>query len=396
MPKTIELKDRRFRFLLTAATDEQMDRLKTVDVKYIAYSVVERSCGRAVDGFVILHNQRTPTGARNYMALGCAMESANSCQVGSFELIRQLVRSGRGKYTERGQSPLTADQKTVLRTIATDAGTDGYIASRPLPPVEWTGFEDVDNELRSSAATSQHEEGFVDDAEEDAGTTSRRGAQKARQTRILEILEKNCYDPLSVYRVDPFLYANHLPQIERICKAAKSVVHDQTPRTWKTKVYLASGSPGSGKTLFATRLVKTLGLPSYYKDTSKWWPGYCQQPVVVLDEYNDWFEWGELLMLMSQLPHTVSVKHGEAVYNARHLIITTSRHPETWYDGQRGFERKALMDRVDFWTMLYRPGETMRDGTLADGYVQKKMVNYRDERRKFETLDDVEPLDFIP
>ena len=213
---------------------------------------------------------------------------------------------------------------------------------------------------------------------------TRRANGLADRLRVLDILKENNYDANEVYRVDKMLYASQYVFIERICKAEKQQLHSQTPRTFKTRVVLCTGPPGSGKTRYALRRMKGLACAVYTKDTSEWWPGYRQQPVVFFDEYNDWFPWHHLLRLMSQLPETVPVKNSQAEYNARHLFITTHRSPDTWYKNVQGFDLSALMDRVDEWRVFEK--------TDAGEYLNTLQKNYRNETRLFETIDDLEPL----
>jgi hypothetical protein len=130
--------------------------------------------------------------------------------------------------------------------------------------------------------------------------------------------------------------------------------------------------------------MKGLALAVYDKDDSQWWPDYCQQPIVFMDEYNDSLPWQTLLRLMSQLPEYVPVKNSQAVYNARHLFITTHRSPEQWYKGVSEFNVQALMDRIDEWRVF----ECLPSGE----YRNTKQTDYKNTRRLFETMAQVEPL----
>lgn len=226
-----------------------------------------------------------------------------------------------------------------------------------------------------------------DEAETASATTAATSATSgSKRQRILEILKDNEYEPMSVYKSDPILYGNNASFVETICKAQRKLSYDQQPRAWKTTVHVYTGAPGSGKTYHALRRMKGLApMAIYDKDDTQWWPDYVQQPIVFMDDYADTLPWQTLLRLMSQLPDYVPVKNSQAVFNARHLFITTHREPTEWYKGVSEFNVQALLDRIDEWISFEYNADT-------SSYSRKKRSGYKTGRRLFETLAAVEPL----
>lgn len=108
------------------------------------------------------------------------------------------------------------------------------------------------------------------------------------------------------------------------------------------------GESGAGKTKAAWEAamehVQGLGTYEdamdgiYIKPPGKWWDGYCQQPVVILDDFNGKFFDGSnkgtlafMQRLMDRYPLFVEIKGTTAKFNSPVIIVTSNQGIEEWF-----------------------------------------------------------------
>lgn len=133
-------------------------------------------------------------------------------------------------------------------------------------------------------------------------------------------------------------------------------------RTWKTKVVVKYGPPGSGKSRDAMESYPG----AYWKPRGIWWDGYEGQGVVILDEFFGWLPWDTLLKLLDRYPLLVETKGGQTQYTPHTVVITTNKRPDRWYAATMPFE--ALNRRVDEWHAHPEPG-SKRVFTGSAGFI---------------------------
>ena len=63
-------------------------------------------------------------------------------------------------------------------------------------------------------------------------------------------------------------------------------------------------------------------------ESTKWWDGYENQPVVICDEPKATYGWGHLLQLLDRYPCTVETKGGSSAFQAKLLIFVANFNPE--------------------------------------------------------------------
>ncbi|EJD73478.1 hypothetical protein LOAG_19102 [Loa loa] len=96
-------------------------------------------------------------------------------------------------------------------------------------------------------------------------------------------------------------------------------------RKEKTELYLIIGDPGMGKTTFATKLNN-----DYFIKTSnmeKWWDGYQQQELVIIDFYG-WISPNEIMNLADSKPYQVQTKGGFQKFTSKAIVITSNKYLE--------------------------------------------------------------------
>lgn len=111
-------------------------------------------------------------------------------------------------------------------------------------------------------------------------------------------------------------------------------------RSWKTRVIILYGEPGTGK----SRMAQLLHPGAYWKPHGMWWDGYEHHSEVVIDEFYGWLPYNLILNLLDRYPLNVEVKGGTVSFVARTVILTSNREAETWYPRQ---EFGALERRLD-------------------------------------------------
>lgn len=92
------------------------------------------------------------------------------------------------------------------------------------------------------------------------------------------------------------------------------------------------GKTSTGKSLLAHMFPGTI----YTKQTDthglKWWDGYDQQDVIILDQFSGELKINELLQLTQKQPFLVKAKCSPPkLFNSKFIIITTLNHPEIIY-----------------------------------------------------------------
>lgn len=147
-------------------------------------------------------------------------------------------------------------------------------------------------------------------------------------------------------------------------------IHRMMYRSEITKVEVRFGDPGTGKTEGTL-----LRYPdSYWKPSSKWWDGYVDQEVVVLDEFLGWYPFHDLLKLLDGTPLWLEKKGSQVSFLARKVVLISNREPHKWYDYEgKHLDWKALERRLDrdgaIWE--HRKGEEPRQWKSYKDYMDR-------------------------
>lgn len=123
-----------------------------------------------------------------------------------------------------------------------------------------------------------------------------------------------------------------LSEYPHLSKHVDSLQQFRPDRTTAPKVLYIWGTTGHGKTTNTRRAIEKLGLSSYWKPSSnKWWPGYDNQEVVILEEFSSCFNCSTFLQLCDQTPTKVEFKGGFAQFDSPYIIILSNVAPEDQY-----------------------------------------------------------------
>lgn len=139
---------------------------------------------------------------------------------------------------------------------------------------------------------------------------------------------------------------------QAIQTAKAYLTYNEPERDWKPYVQWFWGEPGTGKTKEARRILPKNNPDKERPQTfthngSKWWDGYDAHPYVIIDDVRpETISFIELLKVLDRYPHRVEVKGGYRQLLARHIILTSSKHPCNMYQ-HTGENLNQLTRRID-------------------------------------------------
>lgn len=110
-------------------------------------------------------------------------------------------------------------------------------------------------------------------------------------------------------------------------------------RSEKPVVSWLWGKTGVGKTRTAVQ-----DGSFYIKDATRWWDGYEQQEVIVIDDFDGTWPFRDLLRLLDRYPYQGQTKGGYVKINSPKVFITCDRPPTEFWSGH---ELEQLNRRLD-------------------------------------------------
>lgn len=121
----------------------------------------------------------------------------------------------------------------------------------------------------------------------------------------------------------PAAYIRYGRGIERLrCRVSK-------PRNFMTEAFVVWGDTGVGK----SRWAKSYFPNSYVKPiNNKWWDGYDEHEVVIMDEFYGWLKYTTILQLLNGLEAQVETKGGFINFRPKLIVFTSNKHWEDWYN----------------------------------------------------------------
>ncbi len=113
------------------------------------------------------------------------------------------------------------------------------------------------------------------------------------------------------------------------------------------KVTWCWGSTGSGKSLWAAHQASP-GETYWKPGNAKWWDGYGQQAVCIIDDYRpkDGMSFNALLRLLDRFPLLIEVKGAYLHFKSDHIIITTPLTPQRTFAEHTREDIAQLLRRI--------------------------------------------------
>ncbi len=107
------------------------------------------------------------------------------------------------------------------------------------------------------------------------------------------------------------------------------------------------GGTGTGKSKWAAEQAPQDD--TYWKPSNpKWWDGYAQQSVCIIDDYRpkDGLSFKEMLNLLDRYPFPIEIKGTYTQFNTPHIIITTPCTPQDTFAGHTDEDIAQLLRRI--------------------------------------------------
>lgn len=120
----------------------------------------------------------------------------------------------------------------------------------------------------------------------------------------------------------------------------KSIISPR--RSWKTELIIYWGKSGTGKSRKAWEEYPN----AYSKDGSKWWDGYNDQDVVIIDDFEGEIPYREMLKITDRYPYRVQTKGGYSELLVKKIIITSNKHPSEWFQRESITEFERRIDTI--------------------------------------------------
>jgi hypothetical protein len=119
------------------------------------------------------------------------------------------------------------------------------------------------------------------------------------------------------------------------------------PQPYERTVQVFWGPTGTGKSRRAWDEVLAIGGPVYVKDPrTKFWCGYRNEALVVLDEFRGGIDIAHLLRWLDRYPVCVETKGSAIALVGTQWWITSNLHPRDWYPECDESTRLALERRL--------------------------------------------------
>ncbi len=115
-------------------------------------------------------------------------------------------------------------------------------------------------------------------------------------------------------------------------------------RTTKPIIIWLYGSTGIGK----SRYVYTKFQDIYSSCNSKWFDGYEQNNVILIDDYRrDYMKFHVLLKFLDRYPFTRELKGSTIQINSKYIIFTSPKNPVDTWKGRTNEDLNQLLRRID-------------------------------------------------
>lgn len=140
-------------------------------------------------------------------------------------------------------------------------------------------------------------------------------------------------------------------------KEYDTILREQNaPEVREVQVEVYWGDPGSGKSWFCANVYKNecYRLPLPRGKGSLWFDGYRGEKVLIIEDFNGWLQYKELLRILDGLKERWQIKGGFIIAEWELVLITANEPPNSWYRDYK--ERDGVSTPQDIWDQRNDPG----------------------------------------
>lgn len=153
------------------------------------------------------------------------------------------------------------------------------------------------------------------------------------------------------------------------------------PRMEKTVCIAIYGFTAAGKShAVSVNAPRAYWLTKPEKGSQIWIDGYNGNSVFAIDEFYGWLPYDTLLRICDQFPLHLPTKGGFSGFAPKIIVITSNRHPDSWYGynnfsgGYAPLKRRLeyiIEKKRDSYIVHQEPGSVDYAGVTKPGYVPK-------------------------
>lgn len=151
---------------------------------------------------------------------------------------------------------------------------------------------------------------------------------------------------IKTHTIKELIDEGKIKNTQQIRFAEACMAFNTKPRMTAPRVVWICGDTGTGKTHYVFSNHDNEDIHS--QNSFKFWDGYNNQPVVLIDDMRaDFCKYHELLKLLDKYPHRVEVKCGDRIFNSSTIYITSPYTPAQMFKSKTDEDLVQLTRRID-------------------------------------------------
>ncbi len=121
------------------------------------------------------------------------------------------------------------------------------------------------------------------------------------------------------------------------------------------EVIIYYGNTGTGKSASADKQWPEAYWVPMPRPGGWWWPNYCGEETVIIDEFANQFKYHTMLRLLDRYPFDLQEKGNnmQLAASTKRIVFTTNIHPNQWYSGIAHRDKRPLRRRFRDFCKIY-------------------------------------------